>query len=785
MPIKQATLAILTLSAVLLVRAEASGFDVKTLESLGYTANIADFFSTARFLPGVHRVTLEVNAARRYQEDVRFDQEGELCLDPLLAETLQLRVVTPLAACERIESRWPQAQVKVFPGTFRVELTLPEEAFDPQKRRREQRGGYAVLMNYDLYGNRVQGRYGDRQTFQAMLEPGLNISNWVIRNRMSYSKSEMDDRFEVYETSATRDFPQWGAFVQAGEFGAGGALSGGLPITGVQLSSELARQSGAVLAVPLQGSVSSQATVEVQQRGQVVYRTLLPAGPFSLSSLGQAMAGVETDVTLTDAEGRQQRFTVTPGRGDAPGERGGYQVALGRYRSYGTLPDAAAPPALLMGEKTLALGRFGQTGVGGVAAARYQRLAWQGSAGNEAGDWVSGGVTLSRGRQRGAQLDMQGQQGLGRDLSLSLASQYRTRGFREADEAFNEPVQGDDVGREPETRLRYAGGLGLSWNGSAWGALTYNLSHERYYHDDRLSWVHTLTYGKSLGSASLTLSLQSSAYDRAALYAGMNIPLGGGSISNRMQLRQNNQMTLGSSWQGEITPKMGGYLDVARSSDGEYQASGNLSGSMAYTRLSASASRTRRGSTALTLASSGALGVANGTWVTAPSRVGDTLAVVSIPGQPGVTVSGAGGGVTDYAGDVLLPAATPYMPLKAQIDTLSLPLNLRLDSTGTEFELARGTVAQRQFRVTEVRQLLLTLRDTQGATLPTGSSVHDDKGRLMGTLIGDGNLMLVNEDIGAALRVRRVNMDECRVSYEVPTRFDPSVLYEERDAVCQ
>ncbi|WP_254611953.1 FimD/PapC N-terminal domain-containing protein [Serratia fonticola] len=204
------------LSALLMARADAAGFDVKTLENLGYNADIAAFFSTSRFLPGVQRVTLEVNAAQRYQEEVRFGQEGELCLEARLADTLHLRLTSPLGDCERIESRWPQAQVRVFPGTFRVELTLPEEAFDPDKLRSEQRGGYAVMLNYDLYGNRMQGSYGNQQSWQAMLEPGLNISNWVIRNRSSYSKSEFGDRLDVYETSATRDFPHWGGIGPGG-----------------------------------------------------------------------------------------------------------------------------------------------------------------------------------------------------------------------------------------------------------------------------------------------------------------------------------------------------------------------------------------------------------------------------------------------------------------------------------------------------------------------------------------------------------------------------------------
>ncbi|BEM85474.1 hypothetical protein SME41J_47980 (plasmid) [Serratia marcescens] len=116
---------------------------------------------------------------------------------------------------------------------------------------------------------------------------------------------------------------------------------------------------------------------------------------------------------------------------------------------------------------------------------------------------------------------------------------------------------------------------------------------------------------------------------------------------------------------------------------------------------------------------------------------------------------------------------------------MSLPLNMRLNSTDAQLNLARGTVAERSFRVTEVKQLLLTIRDTAGATLPTGASVHDDSGQLLGTLLGDGNLMLVNDDIGKSLRVRRANMNECEVSYDVPATFDASVLYEERDAVCR
>lgn len=768
-------------SAMLMARAGASDFDVKTLEQLGYSADIAEFFSTARFLPGVHRVMLEVNAAHIYQEDVRFSQEGNLCLDAQLAETLHLKITSPIGSCELIESRWPQAYVKVYPGTFKVEITLPETAFDPDKLRTEQQGGYAVLMNYDLYGSRVQGSYGKQQTLQAMLEPGVNFQNWVIRNRSTYSKSEMGDRLDIYETSATRDFPQWDAFVQVGEFGTGGLLSGGLPITGVELSSIDRRRKGATLAVPLQGSVSSQSTLEVKQRGQVIYRTLLSAGPFVVTSLGPAIAGLDTEVNITDAEGRQQRYTVTPENDGEINGQNGYQLAAGKYRSYVSREDTQLP-ALLVGEKNFSVGNNIQTAIGGIVSSSYQRLAWRSSFSNEQSNWLSGGVVYSRGRQQGAQLDARGQVNFQPAISMALTSQYRTGGFRDSDQSLSVSRSKKDDNKM--VRLRYAGGLSVSWRSVTLGALTYSLSHERYYHDNRHSWVHSLAYGRSLGSTMLNLNLQSSSQDRAALYAGISIPFGSGSLSSRMQRRQSKDISLGNRWQGVVGQDLNGSADIVRDNEGIYQASASLSGNTPYMRLSAGVAHSGQDSRSMSLSSSGAMGVANGTWVNAPQHVGDTLAIIKVPGQSGVKINGAGNSVTDFSGDALMPSVAPYTPLKAQIDTLTLPLNMRLDSTDVTFELARGSVGERQLRVTEVRQLLLTVKDQQGVSLATGSSVHDEQGQFIGTLIGDGNLMLINDDIDKKLRVRRINMNECQLRYEVPAVFEPTVLYEEREAIC-
>ncbi|PNU37053.1 fimbrial protein [Serratia marcescens] len=96
--------------------------------------------------------------------------------------------------------------------------------------------------------------------------------------------------------------------------------------------------------------------------------------------------------------------------------------------AYGDRRDASSPPLLLMGEKTLHADRGTQTNAGGMLSERYHRLALQGRLGDEAGNWLSSGLTYTRGRQRGMQAELQAQTRPGDNLSLSLTSRYRTDG---------------------------------------------------------------------------------------------------------------------------------------------------------------------------------------------------------------------------------------------------------------------------------------------------------------------------------------------------------------------
>lgn len=755
------------------------GFDIKTLEKIGYSADIANFFNEARFLPGIYPINIDVNAADSYHTDARFGANGELCIDKQLLNTLNLKTGIPLSECTQITQLWPEAIETLNPGTFSVHLTLPEQAFDTEKRQGTSSGGYAVLLNYDLFYNQIRGHYDQQNTLQASLEPAINLKNWVIRNRSYYSKDESDSRLVIQETSATRDLTSLSSSIQIGEFGALGSINSGIPLTGAQMFSYAEAQDTTRLAIPIQGMVRSQSTVEVKQYGNVVYRTLLPAEPFSLTNLGQAVGGVEAEMTITESDGQQQKIIVTPSIGSNSSEATTYQIGAGRYRPYLSV-SKKEPPILILGEIALSPMQGNRMIFGSLLSKSYQNFGLREEINSSSGHWLSGSLNYSKGQQNGFQADLQGQLSLIHNLSLGLATRYRSKNHQTIDDAVMTRSLDDD-----QNQLQQSHSISISWSTMTLGAISYSQSINQYYGNTPRDHAQTLAFGRRFGSTTLSLNMQWSDNGNKTIYAGVSFPLWGGSSNSRLQQQRNLPPMIGTSWQGNLGSQLYSSLDIARDSNGIYDISGSLSGDTPYSHLTTGLSQNGNGNKSMMLSSSGTMGIANNILVTSPNQASDTLAVIRIPGQSGVHVSGAGGdGITDFAGDALLTSVQPYLTQEATINTQKLPLNLHLNSTSAEFKLARGSVKTQNFQANIIKQLLLTVKDKTGATLPVGASVHRIDGSLIGTLIGDGNVMLVNDDIGAPLTIRRINQPECQLTYQTPDVFLPDVLYEERDALC-
>jgi outer membrane usher protein len=785
LPLSSALLGVLYCSSAHAGADNAAQFDLQTLQARGYSADLADFFSqTPRFLPGIQSVTVNVNASRSYRVDALFDGDGDLCFNAALSAELKLKHPAEANDCVDAAKTWPGMSVKLVPGQFRVELTIPENAFDPALRDTAfQSGGVGALLNYDLFMQRIDAHGSGTNYLQATLEPGLNLANWSIRNRGVFTQFQGKNTYQQQDAYAQRPIGALNALMQIGQISAFGDSFGGLPMLGVQIGTDSAQTGASQLVVPVQGIASTQATVEISQRGRVVYRTIVPPGPFMLSNVDGLTSGSDIDVQVIEANGQRQRFSL-PARltTGAVQQAASWTAGVGRYSNPASGPGEGGPrPPLAMGEYSYSPTDRLRTTTAGLFATSYQSLSEQATVTLSDSAWLAGGVRYAHTGDfgQGFEVNLLGSTIFGPNLSGSLTWLSRTPRYASSSDAFGSAGQ-----LSGGARFRHSASASVAWSQPRWGALSYSVTHNAYYNDNTSNgFSHILGIGHRIRQASVNLSLQASPHHNFGIFANLSIPLGKGTLNSSVFRTTGGNVTTNTDYNGRFGQDS--YYSLGVSGDkNDQRISGSMSTKTAYAQMGAGVSQTIGNTRSTYLSATGALAYADGLVGTGSNRVGDTFAVVHVPGQAGLRVTSPGStSITNIAGTAVIPSITPYAKVELRFDTSSLPLNTRLATTTVDLGLTRNSVAARRIAATEVRQLLLDIRDGKGNAVPLGTTVYDDKGGVMGTIVGEGNFMLVNDDIGKTLRLGGTN--PCQLSYEVPARFDPHEAYEEVPATCR
>ncbi|MCS3433631.1 outer membrane usher protein FimD/PapC [Klebsiella sp. BIGb0407] len=715
-------------------------------------------------------------------------------MTPALQQILKLRTVSSTASCPSLTQLYPGSQVTAHPANATFDILLAESAFDPQLRGDELTyGGFALLSNYRIYGMQMTGS-GTQHFYQGQFESGGNWQNWILRNNSSFSAGNNSSQYQFNETTLGRSISSLRAQLQLGQINSQGSLFGGTPLNGVQLYSDSALQNAPLLVVPITGVAQTAATVEVMQNGRLLYRTLVPAGPFQLDRINNVVNGQILQVSVMQEDGQRQQFSMTASNRpdyEAMSEPL-YQLAIGQYRKRSGNDDVETPLVFNI-EGSL---RFQQTDhlAGFQFTERYQSLA--GRLDRQWGEEIQVGSSL--GGQYAHNSDNQGQQW---DASIStplgpasfgVSSLYRSRHYPTLDETLrkNNPTPiGDDENpfiwwRDSETKMTHS--ASVNWGDADWGRISYTLGYTHYYGNKSGSVLHTVSYGKKIQTASLNTSYQGGNNRDHRLFVNLTIPFGrNASLSTRVQQYQNDT-SLTTTFNHRPNNLLGYTLGASHSHDTQ-RVNGSINATTPYSQLAGSGSWSDDNAHSLMFSSSGALAYADGLFATSPVALGDSFGVLRIPGQYGVQVNTMGGGtsLTNHLGIAVIPTLPTNRKTTVQLNTRNLPLNVRLDTTSFDVTVARGTVISRDIPAIVMSQLLLNITLSDGTPARQGSSVIDNNGQLIGVVMGNGNVLLSNEQIGRSIRLRMANQVECQVNYSAPINFDPNLLYDEVDALCQ
>lgn len=286
-------------------------FDIDSLKALGYGEEVADYFMQgSQFLPGNHDVTIQLNGDQTYSVNAKIDDSGHLCLDDSLQKTLRLKSTNLEDGCHVFQDVYPDSRVVMRSNEFAIDITVAENNFDPKLLGRELTyGGFGLVNNYRIYGMHING-HNNQEFYQGEFETGANWNNWVLRNNSSFSSSKGNSEYQFNETVLSRSIESLKSQFEIGQLNSRGSYYSGIPVNGIQLYSDSALQLNNRLVVPIAGFANSPSTVEVQQNGRLLYRTIVPAGPFELNRINNIINGTPVDVTVIQDNGERQKYQV-------------------------------------------------------------------------------------------------------------------------------------------------------------------------------------------------------------------------------------------------------------------------------------------------------------------------------------------------------------------------------------------------------------------------------------------------------------------------------------------
>ncbi|WGV19273.1 fimbria/pilus outer membrane usher protein [Pseudomonas putida] len=722
---------------------------------------------------GRYALELYVNLSPQGKHEINLDESGDgQTLEPCLSagllgelgvreQNLTARQAGTAGGCIDLATQLPGASADLDTGKLRLHLSIPQSYL-----RRDSSGTVAeslwddginaAFVNYQASTQHSNRRgSGSRNSQDLYLNSGVNLYGWRLRSQQALRENQQGDmRWTRSNTYAQRDLPaRWGTLT-LGETFTQGEIFRSLPFKGVKLASDSEMLPDAMqnYAPVLRGVAQTYAKLEVLQNGYPLYSTFVAPGPYEIDDLAVGASSGELEVVLTEADGQVRRF-IQPYSTLSNLMRAGvwrYDLAVGRYHG----AYQADAPALW--QATLARGiGWDSTLYAGVLGGDYYRATTLG-LGRDFGALGALSLDITQatsdlgpalGEVQGNSFSARYGKAFDNGTSLRFAGyRYSTVGYRDYDEAVQQRNASDLYLGNRRSRLEASVYHHL---GSA-GALSLTLSQDDYWHSSLQRRQYQLQYNTQLPhNISLNLfasqSLSSSRDNDRIIGLGITLPLDFAHASSATFDLQH------SAGKHSERASLSGHFDERRLNyratlANDSQRSGSLSlayqGNQANYGMGYSEAADYRN---LSLSASGALLAHRGGMLLAPF-MGETNAVVHVPGIAGVGVGQAQQGKTNHAGYALAPYMRPYRANQLVLQLDQLDPEIEIDNGATQVVPRRGAVVLAEFPARRVNRLVLTLLQADGHPLPFGAQVSDAQGQVL-AVVGQGGQALVATDL--------------------------------------
>lgn len=670
--------------------------------------------------------------------------------------------------------------------------------------------------------------------------------NWQSAAGNSHSRVQ----WQNVQTYLQRDLTSLRAQLTVGDSYTDGSVFDSYGLRGVQLGTDdrMLPQSLQGYAPVVRGVAQSNARITVRQNGVVIYETTVAPGPFSLDDLYPTGFGGDLLVSITEADGRTSTFSV-PYASVAQLLRPGvtrFDIAAGQLRDTSIQRKPEVVQATLQHGFTNLL-----TGYAGVVGSQGYVAAVAGAAINTHFGAVALDITHANTRipgyatQSGQSMRVTYSKIIpSTQTTLSVAAdRYSTGGFL----SLTQAAQARDYARQGiypftyettvtpitingvqqhtlltsgqlaalnATTLTSASALTITGVqrqrnrftmsltqplGARGGALYANLTKTNYWGqrsgDTQFqvgynNHFHRISYSFSATRSATPLGRYSNQY-----FLNFSLPLGDSPRAPTVAFNVSHNPESGSQDQAMLNGALGRNNEFNYGVTATHNTQGNSNAGSVnagyrspYAVFNASYG-SGSGYSQASFSANGSV-VAHAGGVIFGQPIGDTIGIVYVPGAYGARVNNAVGARIDRSGYAIVPYLTPYSLNTIQIDPKGLPLSVQLDSTSAQVAPYAGAVVMLKFKTKSGRTLIARTHLPDGAALPFGAEVADEKGNVLG-VVGQAGQVLARGVGSSGLLTAQWQDDNgaghaCSFSYHLPasaktTRAD---AFDEIDAVC-
>ncbi|MDH1629565.1 fimbria/pilus outer membrane usher protein [Pseudomonas mosselii] len=695
----------------------------------------------------------------------------------------------------------PEASVEFDVNALALQLSVPQAYMQRTSRGYVDpslwdQGITAFYTNYQANFSRNINQ-GFRNDYKYIgLRSGLNIGAWRLRNDASISgSSENKLKFSRNRSYIERDITALKGRLAAGELYSQGDIFDSVRFRGAQLGSDLGMlpDNEVGYAPVVRGIAESNATVEVSQNGYVIYSTTVSPGAFEITDIYPSGSNGDLKVKIIEADGREREFSqaysylpVMTRRGSAR-----YNLAVGEYDSEGK-----ASPKFTQG--TLVYGVSDNlTGYGGLLAANGYKALNLGVGINSALGGLSFDVTQSNSKaSNGSSAKGQSARFLysktlnSTDTTFTMVGyRYSTEGYRTFSQHVDEQdvLMGSNYGRQ---KSRFDMNINQSLAGN--GSLFLSLGETSYWNRQGNTRRWQFGYNGNYRDASYSFAVsrtEGQGMSQGAdnqFTASLSIPFGGSSRSQRSY----TSVTSSSTGDSSVQTGLSGNLDERNTLNYSVQAGhskrGGTTGDLGL-NWDAPIAKINGGygqgprSKHMDLGASGSV-VVHGNGVTLGQPVGETFALVEVPGVKGVGVDSSSSVRTDNRGYAVVPYTQPYRYNWINLETESLGAGTEIEESSKVVVPTRGAITKSRFSATQGRRLQFALTRDNGQKLPFGAQAFDESGVPLGVVDNQSRLLVFGVKDSGKIVVRWSNT-ACVVRYELPA-VEGNPVYERFELTC-